>query len=148
MANVLPNGVIPWWRSDGPTTRRAEPPSAWLKNGIGGSSGADAARYLISPPAIQPVELNSRVGAMARERGWDPCRLSHEQRRQLIDEVMATVPRQQPPESVRPKPLTPSEQHARELLDQAHAMAGGTREYSEGTPGVGAARFDHPRHGW
>jgi hypothetical protein len=58
------------------------------------------------------------------------------------------VPRQQPPESVQPKPLTPSEQHARELLDQAHAMAGGTREYSEGTPGVGAARFDHPRHGW
>ena len=110
MANVLPNGVIPGWRSDGPTTRRAV--SAWLKNGIGGSSGADAARYLISPPAIPPVDLNSRVGAMARERGWDPCRLSHEQRRQLIDEVMATVPRQQPPKPVNPRPLTPSEQHA------------------------------------
>jgi hypothetical protein len=148
MANVLPNGVIPWWRSDGPTTRHAEPPSAWLKNGIGGSSGADAARYLISPPAIQPVELNSRVGAMARERGWDPCRLSHEQRRQLIDEVMATVPKRPAPEPAKPKPLSASEQHAVDLMEQAHAAASGTREYSEGTPGIGAARFDHPRHGW
>ncbi len=148
MDNVLPNGVIPWWRSGGPTTRRAEPPSAWLKNGIGGSSGADAARYLIAPPLIQPVELNSRIAAMARERGWNPCKLSSDQRVALVKEVLDSLPKPVPPEPAQPKPPTPSEQHAVDLLEQAHAAAGGTREYSEGTPGIGAARFDHSRHNW
>ena len=128
-------------------TRRAEPPSAWLKNGIGGSSGADASRYLLTPPLIQPVKLNDRVAAMARERGWNPCKLSSDQRAALVKEVLDSLPKPVPPEPAQPKPLTKSEQHARELLDQAHAMAGGSREYSEGTPGIGAARFDHPRQG-
>jgi hypothetical protein len=144
MADVLPNDVLQWWKSrDG--SRRPAPPSAWLKNGIGGSSGADAARYLLRPPPIQPVDLNSRIGAMARERGWNPCKLSSDQRGALLREVLDSLPNPVPPELAQPKPLTPSEQHAADLLEQAHAAAGGTREYSEGKPGIGAARFDHPR---
>jgi hypothetical protein len=147
MAGVLPNGVVQWWKS-GDGSRRPAPPSAWLKNGIGGSSGADAARYLLTPPLIQPVELNDRVAAMARERGWNPCKLSSDQRVALVKEVLDSLPKPVPLEPVQPKPLTPSEQHAVDLMEQAHAAAGGTREYSEGTPGIGAARFDYPRHGW
>jgi len=147
MADVLPNGVVQWWKSgDGP--KRAAPPSAWLKNGVGGSSGAAANRYLLSPPAIQLVELNSRVGAAARLRGWDPCHLTSDQRSVLVKEIIDRLPKQQPPEPAQPKPPTLSERHAQDLLDQADVMAGGTREHSEGTPGIGAARFDHPRHGW
>jgi hypothetical protein len=119
MADDSPNGVVQWWKSDD-GSRRADPPSVWLKNGVGGSEGPDAARYLLSPPTISLVELNSRVGAVARERGWDPCKLSHEQRRQLIDEVMARVSRREPPEPVQPRPLTASERYAREFLDQTH----------------------------
>jgi hypothetical protein len=126
----------------------AEPPSIWLRGRIGGSSGADAARYLIAPPLIQPAELNSRVAAMARKRGWNPCMLSSDQRLALVKEVLDSLPKPVPPEPAKPKPLSASEQHAVDLMEQAHAMAGGTREYSEGTPGIGAARFDHPRHGW
>jgi hypothetical protein len=148
MANDLQNGVVAWWQGSSSTTRHGQPPSAWLKNGVGGSSGAGAARHLLSPPAIQLVELNSRVAAMARERGWNPCRLSSDQRAVLVKEVLDSLPKPVPPEPVRPKPLTPSEQHAADLMEQAHAAASGTREYNDGTPGIGAARFDHPRHGW
>jgi len=144
MSNV--NGVVQWWKS-GDGSKRPAPPSAWLKNGIGGSEGADAARYLLAPPLIQPVELNTRVAAMARERGWNPCRLSSDQRVALVKEVLDNLPKPVPPEPAQPKPPTPSEQHAADLLDQAHAAAGGTGEYSEGMPGTGAARFDHPKHG-
>jgi hypothetical protein len=94
------------------------------------------------------VELNTRIAAIARERGWNPCRLSSDQRLALMREVLDSLPRPVPPESAQPKPPTPSERHAQDLLEQAHAAAGGTGEYSEGTPGIGAARFDHPRHGW
>jgi hypothetical protein len=165
------DGVVHWWKEPPPgqprpeyvslwmggpiipapgggtVSPRVEPPQQWIKQGQG-SRGADAARFLLAPPAIQLVELNSRVGELAWARGWNPCKLTHEQRRLLVDEVMATVPRRPPPEPVKPRPLTATEQHAVDLMREAHAAASGTREYSEGTPGIGAARFDHPRHGW
>ncbi len=125
---------------------RVEPPQQWIKQGQG-SRGEDAARFLVAPPAISLVELNSRVGALARERGLDPCHLTREQRKLLVDEVMAAVPQPPAPQPAKPEPLSATEQHAVDLMEQAHAAAGGTREYSEGTPGIGAARLDYPRHG-
>jgi len=126
---------------------RVEPPQSWLKQGQG-SRGVDAARFLLAPPPLQLVELNSRVGSLARSRGMNPCLLPRDQRAALVKEIMDGLPQQPVPEPAQPKQLSPSEQHAVDLMQQAHAAASGTREYSEGTPGIGAARFDHPRHGW
>ncbi|SRR6266545_575562 len=145
MVSLYMGGPIVPAPGGGTVLPRVEPPAGWLKGGVGGSKGQDAAQYLRSPPPIQLTELNSRVGALARERGLNPCRLSHDQRRVLVDEVMATVPQQPVPEPAKPKPLTATEQHAVDLVEQAHAAAGGVGEYGEGTPGYGAARFDHPR---
>ena len=49
------------------------------------------------------------------------------------------------PLDTRPAPRTPgAEQHEAELSRQAHREAEGA-EYAMPRPGVGAARFDHPR---